>query len=692
MERLLREDAGDNAGVLVAPLTALLTNKSYARSPALEIESIARDRSILWPLRRIAALMFETILSRIGADDPRERRFWLERLGMTDPDELAREGYRVAKISTKSPAKSPAKLTDEPLESQVWRRLARFGRIHRLTLIAGTSDRALRDFLRAARKECRLTFGRHLFSVKEIIARMEHDMLRSTGHRDPGHHGRFLDESVRTIEGLPAMERALVEHLGRNAILRWAAPSTSGTINSLVEQPVGTVVLTVKPPGSSHEIEIKRAGLIRDLPLAVVWARNNYILPSSHHLDGGAMHQLLTYEAENSAFLAYVFRTIHGFNASMSRTVYLATVHSLPTPRGEVDLVNYFTNPEVFGESYPAMRWHMYHVVKTLTGYDKEDFEEPVNDVALTGNFIGRVKPAQAIQLGTTAFRLERIDKYLSPSGPERYFKQGLGVEWTPDDARRFADEILDEILGQYEPPRVVWRSHAQYVEAAFRVPANRKQAVASYISVLEQLGRFWGTLLGIRGHTQGESFVERNAGLRSVWRDGRWQVEIVFMDHDSLSFASVGTHVYRPRDSVANAAKDAKHVLGGVYGTSFRVRGELWFLRRIYRVGSTLERRGREAFRTAMKQAYDRTHDAIRTNPDLTKLFHETFIENLRDWDELVTGYLKTPKKHSARKAWKATSHAHLVSRGYDSEIAEEHVKTVTIQAKFLRRISFLF
>lgn len=676
VERLLRENAGDPAGVLAAPLTSLVTDKSYARELAKTIESIARDRAIPWPSRRIATLMFETLLARIGADDAGERRYWLRRLGMIDPAELTRQGYN----------------SKEPLAAQVWRRLARLGRVHRLTLIARTSDRALRDFLSAARKECRLTFGRDLWAVDDVIARIEHDVRRSTGNRDIGHHGRFLDEAVRGIEGLPAMERAIVEHLGRGAVIRWADASTTSTINSLVEQPVGTVVLTVKPPGSSHEIEIKRAGLVRDLPLAVVWARNNYILPSSHHLDGGAMHQLLAFEAENSAFFAFVFRTVHGFDARMSRTLYLATVHAIATPKGEVDLIDYFTDPAVFGEDYAVMRWNMSQVVKTLTGYEKEAFEEPINDLALTGNFIGRVKPAQAIQLGTTAFRLERLEKYLSPSGPDRYFRQGLGVAYDADDARRFADELLDEILGQYEPPRVPWRSHAQYLEAAFRVRANRAQAIVSYVSVLEQLGRFWGTLLGVRGHTQGESFVERNAGLRSVWRDGRWQVELVFMDHDSLSFASVGTSTYRPRDSVPNAAKDAKHVLGGVYGKSFRVRGELWFLRRIYRVGSVLERRGVTAFRAAMKRAYDQTHDGIRTKPELTKLFHESFVENLRDWDDLVTRYLETPKTRSARDAWRASSHAHLAGRGYHRDIAEEHVKTVTLQAKFLRRIAFLF
>jgi predicted DNA-binding ribbon-helix-helix protein len=676
VERLLREDAGDGAGVLAGPLSAVIGNQSYTRPQAIEVESIARDAAISWPARRVAALVLETLLSRIGAREDRERRFWTGRFGMTDSAELAREGYR----------------TGQPLETQVWQRLERLGRIHRLTTSARVTDRALRDFLRAARSECRLTFARYLWTSEEVIARIEHDVRRSTGMRDVARHGRYLDEAARAMEGLPAMERAIVEHLGRDAVIRWAAMTTTSAINSLVEQPVDTVVLTVKPPGSTHEIEIKRAGLVRQLPLEVIWARDNYIVPSSHHLDGGAMHQLLMFEAENSAFLSHVFRAVHGADAAMSRTLYLATVSGISTPRGEAHILDYFTEPAVFGENYERMRWNMYQVVKTLAGYSDDPFEEPINDLALTGHFIGRVKPAQAVQLGTTAFRLERIERYLSPSGPDIYFRKGRHFKYDADDARRFADEILDEVLGQYEPPRVRWRSHRQYVKAAFRVPANRKRATESYFSVLEQLGRFWGTLLAIRGHTQGESFVARNAGLRSVWRDGRWQVEIVFMDHDSLSFASVGTAQYRPRDSVNNASKDGKHIFGGSYGRSYRVRGEFWFLRRIYRVGSMLERRGIAAFRAALKNAYHRTHEAMRTNPELTPLFHEHFVEKIRHWDDLVSSYLATPKTRSARAAWKASSHTLLARRGYARDLADEHVNTVTRHAKFLRRLSFLF
>jgi hypothetical protein len=676
-KRLLREEVGDAAEVLAGPLSALLATRFYARAPALEAEAIVRDGALAWPARRVAALILETLLARIADADVAERRLWLDRLGVPDDAaELAREGY----------------LPGEPMEQQLWRRLVRFGRVHRLVLSARPHERALRDFLRAARGECRLTLGRYLWSAAEVIERIEEDVRRSSGLNDIRHYGRFRAEAARAIEHLPAMERAIAEHLGRGAVVRWVAPWTSLAINSLVEQPVHTVVLTVKPPGSSHEIEIKRAGLPRHLPLTIVWARDNYILPSSHHLDGGAMHQLLVFEAENSAFLSHLFRAVHGDDAAMSRTLYLAIVSTISTPDGEADLIDYFTHPRVFGADFEAMRWNMQQVVRTLAGYQDEPYEEPFNDLALTGDFIGRIKPAQAIQLGTTSFRLDRVERYLSASGPEHYFRRGLRVDHDAEDERRFADEILDEILGHYEPPRVRWRSYTHYVKAAFGVPANRLRANENYLAVHEQLGRFWGTLLGIRGHTQGESFVGRNAGLRSVWKDGRWQIEMSFMDHDSLSFHSIGRDVYRPHESIKNAWKDGKHIFGGSYGKDYRVRGELELLRRIYRAGSSIERRAVAAFRASMKRAYDRTHDAIQTDPEIRRLFRQPFVERLRDWDELVASYLKTPHSRPARKAWKAAHHARLTTRGYSHENAEEHVDTVSRFARFLRRLSFLF
>src|SRR5206468_3114606 len=78
--------------------------------------------------------------------------------------------------------------------------------------------------------------------------------------------------------------------------------------------------------------------------------------------------------------------------------------------------------------------------------------------------------------------------------------------------------------------------------------------------------------LLAVRGFSRGESFVERNVGLRSTWRDGRWSVGITFMDHDDLCFA---TDRFAPLDTLPNMLLDERHVLRQVAT-----------LERIYRLG----------------------------------------------------------------------------------------------------------
>src|SRR5689334_15515804 len=92
VERMLGEEIGDAADLLSAPLSSLLASRVYARAPAADAEAIARDGSVPWPARRVAALILETLLSRIGDDAAAERRFWLDRLGLpTEAKELGRE-------------------------------------------------------------------------------------------------------------------------------------------------------------------------------------------------------------------------------------------------------------------------------------------------------------------------------------------------------------------------------------------------------------------------------------------------------------------------------------------------------------------------------------------------------------------------------------------------------------------------
>ena len=74
-------------------------------------------------------------------------------------------------------------------------------------------------------------------------------------------------------------------------------------INSLIQYPIGTVVLTVKPPGSCYEFEIKRAGAPGPLPISAVFERNGQHVPPAHRLHAASMGwHLATKPAREPAF------------------------------------------------------------------------------------------------------------------------------------------------------------------------------------------------------------------------------------------------------------------------------------------------------------------------------------------------------------------------------------------------------
>jgi hypothetical protein len=107
--------------------------------------------------------------------------------------------------------------------------------------------------------------------------------------------------------------------------------------------------------------------------------------------------------------------------------------------------------------------------------------------------------PKQGVLVGTSAFRLDRLAVYLASDGPVQYFTQGLHVAYTGLRARQWIDKILGEILGVHTPPDVMYCSHEQYVAEACAVPANRARADQHYLSAMQQIGMFWGGLIGPR-------------------------------------------------------------------------------------------------------------------------------------------------------------------------------------------------
>jgi DUF971 family protein len=341
----------------------------------------------------------------------------------------------------------------------------------------------------------------------------------------------------------------------------------------------------------------------------------------------------------------------------------------------------------VFGEhGFREMRGAMKQAVEALTTEEGKYLPELPGDMALTAEFLSHVAPSQAILCGTSSFRLDKLATYLSPDGAEKYFKQWLQVEYTDAHAKQFADELLDEVLGVYESPDVRFENYEQYLQAAFAVRANRERADRVFLAHVKQIGTFWGTLLGVRGHSRGESFVARNVGLRSVWEAGQWQVKLIFMDHDGLSLPELEHGHFFAQNALPGILLDERHVWGranpGLFPGTL-----LGCLQRIYRAGASLEKRAQALAETEMKAAYKKTQRELATNEKIGAFFSDTFLSRLLDWDQFVRGYC-----NGRDGRWQSKMQRLFADKGYEPDTYEYYAQAIEKHKGFFERNGFLF
>ncbi len=665
-----------------------LRHKTYDRNFCKQLLAIAGQRSrATWQIRRLAVLMLEHQILKLDPDDLAEFDFLLDKLnlkqapGLTEPvvRSVLREGY------------STTDLLGFVVEFR--RRLKRLNYVHDRISGRRTSAAAIRDFIGVSRRDCKLTLARYLFTPEEIVAEILRQLRITDGVKDlsAAHPDNIDDELKRALSVLPHFEGEILRRLCETANIYWVSETTSSEINSLVEYPLTTVVLTVKPPGSDVEFEIKRTGRRGQNALGVVYARGGYAVPPSHRLDGGDMLWLLQYEAIAAAKFGGIYRLVHQTEPPIAYYVSRATIYSVPTPEADVQTVLFFTEAQHFGEGFREMRVAMKRSVDAFIAEGNDLLPDMGGDLGLTAQFLGHVTPAQAILCGTTSFRLDKLALYLSSKGAETYFK-GIGAAtWTWQDERRLADELLAEVLGIYHPPKVRYQNYGQYVTAAFRVEENRRRADQIYLSLLQQVAKFWGTLLGIRGYSRGESFVARNVGLRSVYEGGQWRVKMIFMDHDAMAIPGPESEMFYAHGGVPNMAFDESFIWGNATPKRFD-RSEVGCIQRIYRIGKECATEGETLARHTLKAAYRKTQHVMLNNPRLRPIFSKTFLERLHDFDMLVGGYFRMNGDEAAARRWKREMKKVLAAKGYKSGSFEAYMQMIEANRIFLERNRDIF
>ena len=647
----------------------------------LQLISLARQRQVPWDVRRLTTLLAEQQILKLRPDDLAvfDRIFVALNLKQPGLDHalnpaVLKEGY------------TTTELRGFVVEFQ--RRLARLNRVHRGMYGRNLDAPGARDLVATSRRDCKIALARYLFTPEEVVDRLLKEIRVSDGVKDVNvEQPRYVDvELAHALSALPDYEAGILKRLCESSKIYWVSDATTSKINSLVEYPLTTVVLVIKPPGSHFEFELKRAGRRGGNPLSVVFRRGGNRVSPSHRLDGGSMQWLLRYEALNGSRLSFMYRLVHGVDAPLPAYAARNTIFGIPAP-GNPPAFRYFTDPSVFGsKGFSEMRAAMKESVQALDDEEGEYLPKLGGDMALTAEFLSHVAPSQTIVCGTSSFRLDKLATYLSPTGAETYFKRWLQVDYTPEDARQFADELLDEVLGVYDAPPIVFSDYDGYLNAAFALPENRERADRIFLSLIKEIAKLWGTLLGVRGHSRGESFVARNVGLRSVWEKGEWRVKLIFMDHDALSLPEMEHGHFFAQNALPAILLDERHIWGRANPDLFP--GTLMgCLQRIYRTGPQVEKRARKLAESELKTAYKKTQHALTTNKTLRAFFSGTFLSRLFDWDEFVTGYLE-----GRGKRWQSEMKQTFAKKGYEPDMFDTYAQAVDKYKAFFERNGFLF
>ena len=660
-------------------LDEFLRHRTFQKGFCRKLISLARQRAVVWGTRCLAVLMTEHQVLKLQPDDL-DAFDWLftelnfKTRGALKPS-LLKDGYSTTEL--------------RPFIKEFQHRLARLNRVHRKIRGTNTPDAALRELVALSRNECKLTLARYLFTPEEVVARIAKEIETTDGVKDLDvTQPKFMDaETAHALKRLPDFEAAILRLLCEGQKTYWVGERTSSRINSLVEYPLTTVVLVIKPPGSEIEFELKRAGRRGANPLSVVFRRNGYKVPTPHRLDGGSMQWLLRYEARAAAKFHSIYRLVHGSEAPLPGYVARTTVFSIPTRDGPVASFRYFTDPRIFGQrGFQEMRGAMKDAVAALKKEEGENLPAVAGEMGVTAEFLSHVAPGQAILTGTSSFRIDKLGLYLSAHGAQRYFNDWLGVSFTKADAKQFADALLEEVLGVYEPPEAAFGDYGGYVDAAFAVAANRARADQIFLDLVREIATVWGTLLGARGNSRGESFVARNVGLRSVWEHGQWKVKLIFMDHDALTLPDLENGHFYAQTAMPAMLLDERHVWGRANPALFPV-SLVGYLISIYRIGSELETLAQSLAEKELNAAYRKTHQAMLNDKRLRAFFSDVFMSRLFDWDEFVRGYL-----NGQDSTWKKKMQKMFAEKGYEADAVDYYTQAAGKGRGFLERNSFLF
>ena len=337
-------------------------------------------------------------------------------------------------------------------------------------------------------------------------------------------------------------------------------------MNALVACPVNTVAAVIKPPGSELEIRIEARRCQGAAAARHVVSRDGIDVPPTHRLQGGSMGYCMRWEAGGRR--RHVERlspaSIALRRRSRARCPCPLSTEFRSTAESE-HIVDYFRGwPLRPGrdQTRPAMR-------RSIDAFCRESARgrAAARRRARPGDTVSRASRSDAVTAHGTRRRSASIDS--RPTSPRMartiYFAEGLHtpVSAAPR-AKRFADELLEEVLGIVTPQDAPFEHHAQYIDAVFAGPGEPRHGPIG-ISLGHAADRHvLGHAAGDASATRyGESFVARNVGLKSVWAGGSGESRSSSWTTTCMYLTGRMSRDFHPLSAIPGMANDDQHIWG---------------------------------------------------------------------------------------------------------------------------------
>ena len=399
-----------------------------ARSPFAADRTLRLDQA--WDVRCLAALMLQQQFLRLPAKDLHESWAFLRSLGLLSCEsaeglvsgDVLKDGYTTTR---------PVAFLE-----QFRRQLRRFRRVVSPIGRDPVTARAMHDFIAISRREnCKLSLGRYLFHPDEVAERIR---------AGPPFTWRVNVLHIHLRHrGVSAYALALAGVRGRNS----AGPRPrqrnvlGGRPNQLRAQCArrtaqGHRRLDHQAARQPNRDRIKRAGHRGERPLTIVHDRDGRPLPPSHRLSGGSSAEMLQWEAGSSGCFAKAYWLVHRSAPPIPISTAIIYPNSLPVgPGPRHHLIDYFSDPGIFGDEFPAMRHAMIQSIASFARERGQALSDLQGEWGETLQFFEFAVPAQSILVGSTSFRLQVLSRYLSADGARHYFGEEPGPRASSHEA-----------------------------------------------------------------------------------------------------------------------------------------------------------------------------------------------------------------------------------------------------------------